>query len=336
MYRFAILGLWLQLILISCFSQEYFEYNRFLTKISKSFNTGNGTIECQENILFYYDSAFLCVNNKPYPRECIKAAKIAIRIGENEKALTYLSYAIDYGYPYKNVKKDLGVDWNDFKKSDQYLLLREFKTNTSAHEYNKQLNRKVNIMIFRDQRYRIFTYKPLKQHLKDSLNAATLDCINSDIGRLPGLKDIKPNKLVLLNVVYLHMSPVIACKNANRLLWMYKHGEFQDIRFIFEVLDQASYRYGTNFGYENGVFCILGDTKLTNKINFHKQSFGTQMLPILENGTWTNYFIPVNDKQYADSIREIFGFCRLDEENELCKYRIYDEQYFISKWGEFK
>lgn len=323
-------------------SQNYFEYNRFLTKVGllEKPQSDEEIRRYYNSVIDYYDSAFFVVNNKGYIDDYTYVTKIAIKNNNFDKAEYFLIEAIKNGCKLDKIKKDLFALNKDFKKSINFDNASSFyKANRKKYKIkiDKKLKRSIYRIVIRDQRHRMFRYKPEKQNKKDSLNVVCLKNIYDKYGHMPSNADVKPIHLQLLQPTLLHQNPENACFFANKYLDLYRSGLYDNIEFIFEMLDQASYRYGIMYGYENDYFFMKeNNPNIVNDIRMHKQSFGLIKIGVIEGNYWKHYFIPLEDKEYADSIRNIFGFCSIEELNLINENYIYDEELFIKKWGEFK
>ena len=291
--------------------------------------------------LQYLDSAFNSVNGNGFIEDYIRALSLSIEIDNAEKAKVYYIEALKKGASKWYIKNDLlEKDFNVFRKTKQYKDANKyFKRNKKDWEIkrNKRLRKKIRKIIYRDQLPRQFNNRE-KVLKNDSINVATLKQIYCDIGRLPNVNDIGKAYVTNLQVPLFHYQPEDVCFFANVLLEMYLKGDFDDLDFIFQMIDQTSTRYGANFGFENNKFFIKESIQNSiNELGYHKQSFGFLAYDIRDqNGYWYKYYLPVHDKDCANDIRQYFGYFTLDDLTKNNKYHIYDEQLFIEKWGEFK
>lgn len=319
------------------FSQDYLKYNSFLNKYSTN---ALSDFDRKKIELQYLDSAFNCVNGNGFIDDYIRAMSLSIEINNIEKAKKYYIEALKKGATKWYIKNDLlEKNFKVFKNTNQYKDANKYyraNKNEWKIKKNKKLCREIRKIMYRDQTPRYF--KNLgKTKKNDSINIATLKQIYYDIGRLPNLNDIGLIYVLKLQIPLLHYQPEDVCFFANILLEMYLKGDYNDLDFIFEMIDQASTRYGANFGFENNKF-LIKETVLNsiNELGYHKQSFGFIAYDIREqNGYWYKYYLPVYDKDYANEIRQHFGYVSLEELSKSNKYHIYDEQLFIEKWGDF-
>jgi hypothetical protein len=323
------------------FSQDYLKYNAFLQSSHKYNRDSLSDFELRTLILQNYDSAFNCVNNNGFINDYINGMEEAIKINNLEKAADYYLEALKKGATKWYIKNNVPEkEYVFFKKTpnckEANKIYRKNKKDWKIKK-NRKLCRKVEKIIFRDQMPRRSKPNYKKMAEADSINIVTLRQIYNDIGRLPNVNDVGKMRSMLLEPPLLHFPPEEVCFFANILLEMYLKGEYDDLECIFSIIDQASYRYGACFAYENNEFIIKKiNFGIVNKLKAHKQSFGFTDFTIREkNGYWYHYVFPVYDREYADSIRKYFGYNTFEELSATNKYYIYDEELFIEKWGEF-
>jgi hypothetical protein len=320
------------------FSQDYLKYNSFLHS-SHKYDNHLSDFERKRLSLQLLDSAFYSVNGNGFINDYISGIWLAIKINDLEKAADYYLEALKKGATKYYIKNELNVskkEYHFFQKTTSCKkmnkLYREKKQEWKINK-DKSLCRKIRQIIYRDQIPRLFKPNYIKMAKNDSINVSKLKQIYYEIGHLPAVNEVGKMYSLLLQPSFLHFPPEDVCFFANILLEMYLKGEYDELDFIFEMLDQASVRYGAIFAYESNKF-IIKETDI--KLGYHKQSFGFNDFTTRgEDGYWYKYVVPVYDREYADSIRKYFGYNTFKELSETNKYYIYNEDVFIEKWGDF-
>lgn len=323
------------------FAQDYRLYNYYIQHSRILTLEGGSDSLCSFNQIAYYDSAFNCVNGNGFIEHYIRALALSIRNNDLDKAKEYYLEALKKGATKWYVKNDLCErDFDILRETDQYKDANKYyraNKNEWKVRKNKKLCKKIRKIMYRDEIPRRFkNWEKVREN--DSINVVTLTQIYCDNGRLPNVNDVGKVYSLKLQVPFLHFHPEDVCFFANILLEMYLKGDYDDLDFIFLIIDQTSERYGANFGFEDNKFFIK--ETIPNSINergYHKQSFGFNAFDIKDSsGYWYKYYLPVHDKDYANEIRQYFGYVKLEDMSKSNKYHIYDEQVFIEKWGEFK
>lgn len=330
----------LQLIFISCYSQDYLKYNSYINQAKDLQTKDDNSNIYYNNAICYYDSAFNIVNNNGFLKDYKIAANFALEANNFDKAKDYSKEILKKGYSFRKLKNNISKTNKEFKNSTQFNELKEnYKEQKKEYKFDKnnKIKREIYRIFARDQRHRMFKYNAVKQNKKDSLNVVQLKEICSELGHFPSNKDVKEFSLDLLQPTLLHMNPEDACYFANKLLELYLLGQYSDIRFVFQILDQASYREGTIYGYNSDGFFIKEEMPyFYNEKGVHKQSFGFVKFSENDDNTWKHYIVPIYDIEYSDSVRNIFGFLSTEQSLLLNEALIYDIDLFEDKWGEFK
>lgn len=122
-------------------TSNYWNYYQLIIKAEK-YNLENNF----EDADFYYDSAFKCVD-RPFKVDYINSSENIV-CDDKEKAIKYLEKAIECGLKYRDIKENTIFDsiFSKKEKKNFKLLCRK-----SEKFGNKELKRKINIMVYKDQ-----------------------------------------------------------------------------------------------------------------------------------------------------------------------------------------
>ncbi len=332
----------ISLISINIFAQEYYDYNQLISKSkllvfndSVSYSKID-SINLYNSQLDYLDSAFNIENHNGFYEDYINAILISVKINKHNQTEKYFKELSKIGIKYNILKNEISLKDKYFKSKEFRKIKRAYKNNVKqvTKNHNKKMKRKVNKIIYRDQRHRLFKYKSDKQSVLDSLNVLEFDKLIADYKGLPTIENVGYIRATILQVPMLHLNPEDACRYANIYMNMYKQGLYSNINFIIEMLDQASYRNGAIFNYDGENFCIQTySNKTFSKHPIYKQSFG--YIDFWSSKERTSLIIPIYNINQSNSFMQQMGLLTLEERVKRKTSLKYDEKQFESIFGVY-
>jgi hypothetical protein len=193
-------------IIIFCFdaySQE--DFISYYLKINEATNFSKQKRFIKADSI--YDIAFSTVRIG-HPEDYIKGAINACKMDSLNLSKNYLIKTISLGFPIKEVKSIKSLTplvkskyWREYKRVYR-AKRKEYERNV-----NKELADRINTMYKNDQKYRgrMLFVNMEKQKVLDSLNLIEIKKMQTEYGKIPGIKEIGYEGMMLLYITFRHV-----------------------------------------------------------------------------------------------------------------------------------
>lgn len=288
--------------IINAQSENYIDYYLKLIEISdfrKQCIANKDTVDLYNRIDSIYQVAFNMVSYA-HPENYISAAINACKMDSLGKSKDYLLKAALCGYPLSEMKFHKALKplmksnyWKEFKK--EYNVQR----NKYIATLDKKLVTRINNMYLLDQKYRQYSnrkwqkYK-YKQREIDSLNLLEIQKMQQEYGKIPGIKEVGYEGMMLLCTMFRHV----------------------ETNYTIDTLGPQIIKQSRNGDYLPHMGPGIMDYKYMNQVegkgkHMTKQKYGTQYLRTSK--TKTLVIIPVQDIKNVNKLRKEVGLYPLDE-----------------------
>ncbi len=248
-----------------------------------------------------------------HPNDYFAAAINACKMDSLEKAKNYLICTIETGFPINEVKNFKGIKplkkskyWSEYKK--EYKKGRK----VYAEKVDKKLRNRINLMYENDQKFRNTNSakKFKKQLILDSLNLIGIVNLQKEYGKIPGIKELGFEGMMLLYIIFRHVNEIYTINTLGpQIIEQSKNGDFYP-RMGPGIIDYKLF------------------TQVKNKGSYMtRQKYGTQIMRTPK--THTSVIIPVYNFEGIDSLRRTVGLGPIIETTSA----IYDEDLVKKECG---